>query len=315
MKQSKKHLLRLMTMALGSTVLFGALHSPTVDASSDQSKAHQNYPWQNEQAFYKVKINGADAVHAVLRVGKVSSAKNKPYVPVSANAQSIGIFKSIMEIDDRANTFLNPQNHQPYRSEKRFKERAISQPLKERMYRVDYNYANFMANVNKTINRTKKKTYVKAIPSKTHDGISWIFDLRTRKSFKAGEQLSYYIYDGWKLSRLDITVKKREKIFTVMGWRHAWKFDVKREVLNSRFQRKNRKNTQPKLNVRTPAKEVGSIWMTDDKQRLPVKLALEWKISKTTNMVAKVEVELVKYKRGKSKNKAAKPIKQIKTKG
>lgn len=281
-----------------------------VDASSDKHNALKRYPWQNEQAYYKVKINGADAVHAVLRVGQVSNAKNQLYIPVSANAQSIGIFKSIMEIDDRANTYINPKNHRPYRSEKKFKERALSQPLKERTYRVDYNHGSYFAKVNKTSNRQKKRKYVKPIPSTTHDGLSWIFDLRTKKSFKAGQTMSYYIYDGWKLSRLDVKVNKKEKVFTALGWRHAWKFDVKREVLNSKSKFKKSKNMEPSLSVRTPAKDVGSIWMTDDIQRIPVKLALTWKISKTTNMVAKVEVELVKYKRTRVKRKSAKPIKQ-----
>ena len=305
---------RIQTFALGTSLLLGALvglaPATQVEAKSQPHAVAATYPWQNEQAFFKVKVNGAEAVHAVMRVGDVRVAKGRAYLPVSANAQSVGAFRSIADIQDRANTFIDPLTHQPIRSEKRFKERALTQPVKERIYKVDYTQSEHKAKVRKTLVPKKERAYTKPIPSATHDAISWLFDLRTVKTFKPGDKLQYFIYDGWKLSRLELEVKGQEKILTAMGWRKSWKFDVKREILRARSAYKNKKRVEPKVSVQKEAVHIGSLWLTDDAQRLPAKLSMTWKVSKALNMMAKVEVDLVRYKRSATKQLVARPVKQ-----
>lgn len=305
---------RIQTLAIGCFltvgVIFGMTATQPVEAKSKPGSVATTYPWQNEQAFFKVKVNGAEAVHAVLRVGDVRMANNKPYLPISANAQSVGAFKSIVDVQDRANTFINPMTHRPIRSEKRFKERALTQPVKERIYKVDYKAGQYKAQVKKTIVPKKERTFTKSIPGNTHDAISWLFDLRTIKTFTPGQKINYYIYDGWKLSRLELEVKGKEKILTELGWRKSWKFGVKREILLARSVVKNRKRVEPALSVRKAAVDVGHLWLTDDAQRLPAKLSMVWKVSKALNMVAKVEIDLVRYKRSTTKSLAARPVKQ-----
>ncbi|MEM1347373.1 MAG: DUF3108 domain-containing protein, partial [Myxococcota bacterium] len=187
-------------------------------------------------------------------------------------------------VDDRANTFIHPTSIKPLRTEKLFKEGG-----KERAYKVDYAHSLYRAKVDKRSRNPDKperqRKFTKSIPGTTHDALSWLVHVRTRDDLRVGATFSYYIYDGWKLSRLDANVVGVEDVYTPMGWHRTWRIDLSREILNSR---KNKKTGAPVLAVRTPAKPTGSLWLSQDDRRLPVKITMN-------SLHGMGEVVLVKY--------------------
>ena len=274
---------------------FIAPASPQAGTDNKLAMAKANFPWEGEELFYKVKVNGSEAAHAVIRLGKVRSSKGKPYIALSGKAKSIGLFHTIYPMDDRANTFIDPFTYQPLRSEKVFKEAG-----KGRTYEVDYSPLTYSANVHKTIHKDaknpedRKRRYTKALPNTTHDALTWFLELRDEDAFTTGQTLSYYIYDGWKLSRVDLEAMGEERVLTSMGWFTTMRFDIQREIVGTKRNLVDKKPAEPTLSVIQQGKPTGSLWISTDKRRLPVKLQM-------TSKYGTGVVELARYVAPKKK--------------
>ncbi len=254
-----------------------AQSSPTeAEAPNKLAQAHANFPWQGEELFFKVQVNGSDAAHAVIRVGEVRRIKDQPYVPLSAKAKSVGFFHTIYPMDDRANTYINPLSLMPLRSEKVFKEAG-----KGRTYEVDYQPAAYRAKVHKVYHKDAKhdhereRDFTRDLPPETHDAFTWFFDLRQRDDLKKDKELIYYVYDGWKISKLYLKVVGEDRVLTPMGWHTATKIDFQREIITTRRRTDDKdRPIAPKQRVLDPAKPTGSLWLTADERRIPVKIAM-----------------------------------------
>jgi hypothetical protein len=245
------------------------------------AKPLPEFAWAGEELFYKVKINGAEAAHAAIRIGQVRVLKGDvPYVPLAATIRSVGFFHSVYPMNDRANTFIHASNLQPLRSEK-----IIQEAGKERIYKVDYDVDSYTARVEQ-IRDKQPFQYITPIPNPIHDAFSWFVHLRQRDDLVEGASFSYFIYDGWKLSRVDVRVVGEESVLTSLGWSKAWKMEIDREILRSAFdlgspqedgalKSKQRGNRPPLLHVVTPAKHSGGLWLSQDSRRLPVKLRVD----------------------------------------
>lgn len=268
--------LRLGLSALGAAFLLLsplALHAEKAEHTEALEEATKAFKWQNEELYYKIKINDTEAAHAVIRVGEIRMLKDRPYVALSAKAKSVGLFDTIYPMDDRANTFLDPYTFKPMRGEKYFKEAG-----KARTYKVDYSHDTFSAKVHKIWHKTEKtpeekeRTYTRSIPETTFDALTWFFELRSQDEFKPDEVYSYYIDDGWKLSRVDLTVVGEERVLTPMGWFSSTRFDFTREDLRAKKKKVDDKIVSPELVVKKPAKPFGSVWLSNDSKRIPVKI-------------------------------------------
>ena len=269
--------LALVGCAALALVALGPQATPQAKPADKLAQAEAAFPWQNEELFYKIKVNGSEAVHAVVRVGEVRQVKDQPYVAIAAKAKSVGLFHTIYPMDDKANTFVDPTHYHPLRSEKVFREAG-----KGRTYKVDYLHPLFKAKIHKTYHKGRdreeesQRRYTRPIPGSTHDVFSWFFELRAEPKLEVGDELSYYVYDGWKLSRVDLKVKGTERVLTPMGWFNATRMDFTREILRARYHKtkKGEGPTEPELKVRVPAKPTGSLWLSTDKRRLPVKIEM-----------------------------------------
>lgn len=276
----------LAAFALSAAALLmpGPLHAEGQNPLAQSDARVDTFRWPGEEFYFSVRLNGAEAMRASLRAGDIREVNNRSYVPISAIAQSVGFFRNVYPINDRAHTFLAPGNFRPLRSEKRFEERGET-----RTYKVDYIHSTYRAKVEK---KKEKRTFRfnYSIPGTTHDMISWMYDLRARDSLKVGDRFSYYIYDGWKLSRVQMKVVGKEDVYTPMGWFKGWKISFEREVLRSRGQKnKNGKPSKPLLRVKTPNKHSGHLYLSRDENRLPIKVSIDTKLGTS-------EALLVKYK-------------------
>ncbi len=244
------------------------------------------FRWPGEEFYYSVRINGAEAMRAGVRVGNVRSQNGRIYVPISGTAQSTGFFHSIYPLDDRADTFFDPQTFLPLRSEKTFHEKGQT-----RSYNVDYYQTSYLARVEKMRQNRTLQTRA-AIPDTTHDMLTWLYELRTAPPFEIGQKFSFFVYDGWLLSRIDFTVRAKEDVYTPMGWFKGWKFDFRREVMTATAGKRagrSKEPVEPSLSVRQSGKHSGSFWVSRDENRLPIKL-------KINTILGAGEAVLIKYK-------------------
>jgi hypothetical protein len=239
-----------------------ATRNATPDAAS--------FRWPNEEFYFSVRFNGIEAMRAILRSGSIQYAGDRAYIPLSAYAKSVGFFQNIYPLHDRANTFIDPADYLPLRSEKHFEERG-----KTRIYKVDFLHDAFRAKVFKS-RKTRSSRYNHAIPGQTHDMLSWLYDLRAREELKVGDEFAYYVYDGWKFSRVDMKVEAKEDVYTPMGWFKAWKISFIRQVMTAKRQRNDKKQPlPPELVMKTPNDHTGHVWLSRDENRLPIKVAID----------------------------------------
>lgn len=290
-------ILLVMAMTAWSTTAFA--QKTTASTADIPASAQKNAPeikkpsapaplfkWPGEEFYYSVRINGAEAMRAGVRVGQVRAQNNRVYVPISGTAQSTGFFHSIYPLDDRADTFFDPRTFLPLRSEKTFHEKGQT-----RSYFVDYYQSSYLARVEKMRQNRTLQTRA-AIPGTTHDMLTWLYELRTAQPFEIGQKFSFFVYDGWLLSRIDFTVRAKEDVYTPMGWFKGWKLDFRREVLTATAGRPvppSKEPVEPSLSVRQSGKHSGSFWVSRDENRLPIKL-------KINTILGAGEAVLIKYK-------------------
>ncbi len=252
-----------------------------------------DFKWSGEELYYSVKVNGVEAVRSAVKVGEVRYKGDKPYVPIVGSAQSVGFFHAIYPMRDTANTFVSPETLRPLRSEKRFHENG-----KKRSYVVDFAHTIYRAKVKKVKfasvegKKDHKRKFARSIPGTTHDMLTWFFDLRKSGKMKVGDTLEYYIYDGWKLSRIQGEVVGKEDVYTPIGWFKTFRIDFTREVLRS----KSKKGQPPTLKVSTPAKPTGSLYISRDENLIPVavKINTKWGSAETVLMKYKLPTAAMK---------------------
>lgn len=276
-------LVTLLAVTAGAAIfspVVVAQDKPKADPKPAVDEDDFRFRWSGEELYYSVRINGVEAVRAGVRTGTVRYREGTPYVPVSGTAQSTGIFHNIYPVNDSAHTFVSPITLRPLRSEKFFDEAGT-----KRSYHVDYVHSTYHAKVLKTRHGKKRRKYTKAIPGTTNDMFTWFYELRIRQDLKLGETMSYFVYDGWKLYRLDAKVVKREDVYTPLGWFKAYKIDFSRETLRTR----RKKGQSPILTVSKPSKPSGSLWVSRDENLIPIKVqvATDWGVG---------EAMLIKYK-------------------
>lgn len=248
---------------------------PSVAAASADPNDHGDgptdisevFPWTGEQFYFSLRVNGSEALRAALRVGELRRNGKHPYIPVGLSVHSLGFFDNVYPVDDRADTFLNPVTMHPYRSEKYFRESG-----KVRTYIVDYVHDRYAARVQKT-KPGKEQKFENAIPSTTHDMITWLYHLR-RRTITDGKKFRYFIYDGWKLSHVHMEVVGKEDLLTPAGWFKAWKIRFVRKVVHSQKNKQGGRRTAPVLRLKNPADHTGHFWLSRDENHLPLRVTI-----------------------------------------
>jgi hypothetical protein len=264
-----------------------AVQEARQETKTQKKQPARDFRWEGEELYYSVEISGTDAARASVRIGQRKTARGVTFVPVASDAVSHGFFAKSYPVNNRADTFVDVRTFQPIKADKVIRENGS-----ERTYRVRYKPGDFTARVEKEMKEKGKKgkrNYERAVPASIHDGLSWMFDLRARP-LKDGDVYTYYIYDGWKLSRLKAKVVGREKAWTPLKEYNAIKIDVEREILRSRWSKKTKKGRgAPKMSRREKPYYFSTIHLSDDENHVPVKIFV-------TSSKADSELKLVEYK-------------------
>ncbi|RVU44021.1 DUF3108 domain-containing protein [Lujinxingia sediminis] len=251
--------------------LRASLQEPLVEVDAPQVMRPRTFRWQQEELFYSVRVNDAEAMRAGLRTGELRRHQGRQYVPLSGTAQSRGFFHAVYPLHDRANTYLDPTTMRPLRTEKHFEERGQT-----RVYNVDYRHPGFEARVER-LREDRSMRFRATIPDTTHDMLTWLYELRGQGELNVGDAFEFYIYDGWLLSRLDVDVVAREDILTPLGWFHTYRLDFARHIMDAEHGGVDDEAGEvaaPAVSLRESSRHTGSLWLSRDANFIPVRVTI-----------------------------------------
>ncbi len=252
----------------GLALLVVLLVAPRPSQASEQAPEKRvQFKWAGEKFFFSLRVNDAEAMRASIKTGERRRSNQGVYIPVALQVSSLGFFHEVYPVDDRADTFMNPTTFHPYRSEKYFREAG-----EKRAYLVDYLQDAFHARVEKR-ETDKVHKFKKPIPETTHDMITWLYELRSRE-IALDKTFKFYVYDGWKISRVHMSVVGKEDLYTPAGWFKAWKFKFVRKIVDSKPQKKNGELVSPNMKLKESNEHDGHFWLSRDENHLPLRVTI-----------------------------------------
>lgn len=234
--------------------------------------AFSRFRWYGEELIYSVQILGREAARAGLAVGFPEDHPDWGWIiPLDGVATSVGLMSGFYAINDVARTWVEPGSGLPRYSTKDLDERG-----RQRAYAVTYEQPSYRADVVRIRNEGEQR-YFRHAPSDLHDAMSWIYDLRSR-DLSVGQEYIYYIYDGWKMSRLTVRVGRHRPIFTGLGTLDAAWLQFVREVLTSGIATPWANDvamTPPVYLVSEGPIALGQGWISLDDRRLPLGVEID----------------------------------------
>lgn len=249
--------------------------SPEVETRAvelrDEPSAAARFRWYNERLVYNLEIFNARVARAAIQVGpRAQVAEHGLVVPIQSAATSHGMLDAVYAIRNEAITYLDPETLMPLWSEKILDEKG-----ERREYQVTYVGDEYRARTRR-IRRGAEHWFRRFVPSDTHDAFSWVFDLRSR-DLRVGDRYYYYIYDGWKLSRLIAHVTEHEPYITEEDSWDAARISITREVLSSHAYLPWAEPVAalpPVYTIEEGPYEVGVGWISLDDARIPLGLEI-----------------------------------------
>ena len=229
--------------------------------------AAARFRWSGEQLFYAIEFLGNKAIKAGLSIGAPTDIeKFGTVIPVQGLAASVGLLGAVYPIRDSALTYLDPATGLPIWSEKVLAENNV-----ERSYKVDYDGARHRASVlRKRDGETRQ--FKRAVPSDLHDAFSWFMDLRSQ-DLSVGKRYEYFVFDGWKLSRLTALVVRNGTSYCALGELPSAEVELSREILASEPMLPytvSGAELPPVYLEEEPMKKVGRAWFGTDERRIPI---------------------------------------------
>ncbi|TVQ99002.1 MAG: DUF3108 domain-containing protein [Deltaproteobacteria bacterium] len=272
-------LLAALLLALAPTGSGSATPTPDGAATTEETDPHNieepswadRFRWAGEELHFTVEILGGEAARAALSIGPpIEHERWGRTVPIQGIAGSLGFFDRIYPMENDGMTFLDPETGLPFFAEKSIRERG-----NVRSYAVTYARHVFRADVRR-VRDGRADSFRRFVPSDLHDGFSWIYDMRSR-DLSVGHEFVYYIYDGWRLSRLTFRILSHEWIDSPIGSRHAAYFQVRRDVLDSSplVPWAERTAVLPPVLHPTSSYVLGYGWLSLDEDRIPIGVQLD----------------------------------------
>ena len=229
--------------------------------------AAARFRWSGEQLFYAIEFLGNKAIKAGLSVGAPTEVeKLGTVIPIQGLAASVGLLGAVYPIRDSALTYLDPATGLPIWSEKVLEENNV-----ERSYKVDYDGAHHRAQVLRKRDGESRQ-FKRAVPSDIHDAFSWFMDLRSQ-DLSVGKRYEYFVFDGWKLSRLTAVVVRNGTTYCALGELPSAEVELSREVLASEPMLPytvRGAELPPVYLEEEPVKRVGRAWFGTDARRIPI---------------------------------------------
>lgn len=266
--------LLLLMLGCGGVVSQGDLNK--TDAQTNDAFDRGPFPWRGEEMGFSVRHagSGAELLQVNVAVGQIAIADDgTQYIPISGSAISVSLARMFARVDDYADTFVDPRSWLPIYAMK-----DLNENDRHRTYHVWFWSDELYSSVEKH-QGTNVHKYNVPLPRTCLDAISWVYHLRTVPLEKGGTH-SWYIYDGWKISRLSIVIQEKEDVWTPLGFYPAYRMDVYREKLDSFWPQGALSGVlaDPELIVTNENVFLGNVWVADDEVHTPVRLAIGTKL-------------------------------------
>lgn len=261
-----KRILQLTTGAvLGLAIMLAASTEPEyVNAQTDKYASLRkwpNYAFQvGEKLTFDITYGPITAGEAIMEVPSMRLINERRAYEVNVKARSLKSFDWMFKVRDRYTTYIDEQGIFPWR---------FDQVVREGKYSRDF--AAFFDPIAKTAKTTDGNTH--KTPQYVHDVVSAFYYVRTLdlSKTKKGEVIKLENFYKDRSHPLNIRVLGRQKVKTDAG------------TFNTIV-------LEPMVVEGGLFKNEGSIkiWMTDDHNKMPVKMA-------TKVIVGSINAELTKY--------------------
>ncbi len=203
-----------------------------------------------ERLVFELTWFGINAGWATLEIKESLNYEGKEVIRMVSTAQSNNFISAFYPVNDRTETFVDPQERYPYRFTIRQREGRYSSD-KETIFDQKNNKAVFIKD---------GKSQVFDVYPKVQDALSSFYYLRTL-DLKVGVPVYIKIFDNGKNYEAKVEILRKEKIDTPIG---SFNTICVKPVLKTEgiFQRKGEVH----------------IWLTDDERKMPVMMKSSVKI-------------------------------------
>lgn len=222
---------------------------------SDAEKKEQNdYFTKGEELTFKVKYLFFNAAEAKMTISKtIYQIQDRPTYKVDITGRTLNIFK-IFYVKDNWGTYIDTAKMIPYISY-----RHIEEGDYRKHEQINFNHQRKTASVN-LFDRDNRKVTEKTfhdIPTGVQDIVSGFYYLRTMdlSGLKKGEAIKLAGFFDKKLHNINLTFEGKDRIKTKIGDFDTFIFSP----------------TMPG-NKLFSGEDPVKVWITDDKNRIPVKI-------------------------------------------
>jgi hypothetical protein len=227
--------------------------------------------FQGEELFYSLEFLGSSLARGALIVGHLEQREQGALIPVQGLALTEGLAALVYPMRDTGQTWVDPVTGMARTTFKELAERG-----EYRSYLVDFDLLRYVAGVTR-VRQGVTHNYHRLIPSSTHDAFSWIYSVR-EQDLTPGATSVYFVYDGWRLSRVTATVAEgADEILVGDDFIVCRRINLARDVMET---------TRPLPMIQESAQlppvltimetgageQVGDLWVSLDDRRLPVQI-------------------------------------------
>jgi hypothetical protein len=212
-----------------------------------------------ESFTWKVTFKGFEGGRARLAVGAPGSFEGAEVIVVQAEAESSGLFAAIKQVHDNVASWIDVESGMPRRTEsasdldgKRQVVHTVRTPDSPRVEQTVWRYG-------RTTRETKRRATLPSLY--VHDPLSSLFLLRAWPA-RDGARARFWTLGGTRLWKTDLAVEGRETVDTPLGARPC----VKISGVSTRMLSATHADRKKKPRTFT-------VWMSDDAQRIPIKIA------------------------------------------
>ncbi|MBN1944905.1 MAG: DUF3108 domain-containing protein [Bradymonadales bacterium] len=236
-------------------------------AQDDRSVAR----YRGEELYYAIELFGTQLAEGALVVGDFVHQEGEDFLPVYGLAVTEGVAALVYPMRDEGNTLVRLDTGIAATTVKLLNERNF-----RRRYQVDFLPDEFKARVSRTRDE-QVDHYDRYLPSDTHDAFSWVYAVR-EQDLTPGTTAVYYMYDGWKLSRITTTVlPEPDTLLVGEEFIDCRRLSLVRDVMDTIRPVPMIEETAalpPVRWVRPDAggEQVGVLWISDDYRRIPVQI-------------------------------------------
>lgn len=229
------------------------------------------HQYQGEELYYSLEFMGAETARAALVVGDYTDRDGTEVLPIYGLAETTGLAAMVYPMKDEGSTLAAPDTGRPL-----VKEVILNERGEYRRYEVSYAEDAYRASVTR-LREGATSRYDRVLPRTSYDGLSWIFAVRQQDLTPETTSI-YYIFDGWKLSRVHVTVSDDiDEIRVGDEYIDCARLTLYREVLSSAPPLPFIHETAilpPSMWIRDTAvgQQVGELWISADDRRLPVQI-------------------------------------------